>query len=225
MRTRFLQFTLDSDTRQLLSGGTEMHLSTKAFDLLCVLLARRPNVVSKEELMQQIWPDSHVVEANLNVVVGEVRRAIADNPHAPRFIRTVHGVGYAFCGNAADIDSVPSTERETRARCWLVGTNRNFVLMEGDNIIGRDPSCSVWLDNPDVSRRHARIRIDSGSRSVVLNDLDSTNGTSIGRTRVKAQTSLADGDVIRFGPVELKFRDVTDQPQETRRIRRRPAKE
>src|SRR5262245_30886198 len=143
MKTRFQQFTVDSETRQLLRDGTEIHLSTKAYDLLCVLLARRPSVVGKEELLRQIWPDSYVVEANLNVVIGEIRRAIADNVQSPRFIRTVHGVGYAFCGSATEIESV-SPERAERTHCWLVGSNRNYDLLEGDNVIGRDPSCSIW---------------------------------------------------------------------------------
>jgi DNA-binding winged helix-turn-helix (wHTH) protein len=216
MRTRFQQFIVDSDTRQLLLDGTEIHLSTKAFDLLCALLARRPNVVGKEELLEQLWPTSYVAEANLNVLAGEVRRAIGDNAQSSQFIRTVHGVGYAFCASATDIESVSPT------RCCLVGKNRTFVLSEGDNIVGRDPSCDVWLDNPDVSRRHARIRIDSTRKTAVLDDLDSTNGTSHGRSRVKTETALSDGDVIRFGPVELKFRDGSGQPEETRRIRRKP---
>ena len=221
MRTRFEPFTVDSDTRQLLRDGKEIHLSTKAFDLLCALLARRPNVVGKEELFRQIWPDSYVVEANLNVVVGEVRRALADNVQTPRFIRTVHGVGYAFCASATEIESVPAAPVADGTRCWLVGRDRNFVLSEGDNIIGRDPSCGIWLDDSDVSRRHARIRIDSANRSAVLDDLESTNGTLLGRSRVKAQRPLADGDVIRVGPFELKFRNGTDEPQKTRRIRRK----
>jgi len=216
MRTRFLQFSVDSETRQLLSEGTEVHLSPKAFDLLCVLLARRPNVVAKEELLRKVWPKSFVEEANLNVLIGEVRRAIADNPQTPRCIRTVHGVGYAFSGSATDVDGASE-----RSRYWLVEGNRQFVLLEGDNIIGRDPSCTVWLDDPDVSRRHARIRIDSVQRTAVLDDLDSTNGTLLGRSIVKAQTPLADGDVIRIGPFQLKFRDSSDAPQETRRIRRK----
>ena len=221
MKTRFLEFILDTDTRQLLSDGTEVRLSPKAFDLLCVLVARRPNVVEKEELLRQVWPTTFVTEANLNVLIGEVRRAISDNAQSPRFIRTVHGLGYAFCGTAADIDVASSPERAEQTRCWLVGSSRNFVLLEGDNIIGRDPSCTVWLDDPDVSRRHARIRIDTARRRAVLEDLGSTNGTSIGRSNVKAPTPLADGDVIRVGPVQLKFRDGTDEPQETRRIRRK----
>jgi DNA-binding winged helix-turn-helix (wHTH) protein len=219
MRTRLQQFIVDSDTRQILRDGTEIHLSTKAFDLLCVLLARRPNVVLKEELLREVWPTSYVVEANLNVLIGEIRRALGDTAQSSQFIRTVHGVGYAFCGSATDIENASPAERVDQTRYYLVGSKGTFVLTDGDNTIGRDASCSVWLDDPDVSRRHARIRIDHAQRSAVLDDLGSTNGTLIGRSRVKAV--LANGDVIRVGPVELKFRDGSENAQETRRIRRR----
>jgi DNA-binding winged helix-turn-helix (wHTH) protein len=214
MRTRFSQFIVDSETRQLLVDGTEVHLSPKAFDLLCVLLARRPNVVGKEQLLQLVWPNTYVAEANLNVLVAEVRRAIGDSPQAPRCIRTVHGVGYAFCATTTDVQT-------DQARCWLLADDRRFALSEGDNIIGRDPSCNVWLDDPDVSRRHARIRIDSIKKTAVLEDLDSTNGTMIGKSAIKKETALADADVVRFGPVQLTFRDGSDKPQVTRRIRRK----
>jgi len=213
MRVRFQQFILDSDARQLLEDAKEIHLSTKAFDLLCLLLARRPNVVAKDDLLREVWPDSHVVEANLNVLVGEVRRALADHAQTPRFIRTVRGVGFAFCGSAAEVEKVSAD-----MRCWLIGRDRNFVLSEGDNILGRDPSCSVYIDDPDVSRRHALVRIDSARKSAMLEDLESTNGTLLGGSAVKAPTPLANGDVIHVGSVELKFR--SGQPQETRRIRR-----
>jgi len=183
--------------------------------MLCLLMARRPGVVDKDELLSAIWPDSHVSEANLNVLVGEVRRAIADNAQSPLWIRTVHGVGYAFCGEAGDVD------RATPARHWLVARERVFALSEGENVIGRDPSCAVWIDDPDVSRRHACVRIDDGQGVAVLRDLNSTNGTQLGRTRVKAEKILNDGDVIKVGPVELKFRDGADGAQQTRRIRKR----
>src|SRR5215813_4135451 len=126
MRTRFQKFTVDSNTRLLLRDGSEIHLSTKAFDLLCALLARRPNVVSKEELLGQIWPDRYVAEANLNVLVGEVRRALGDNAQISQFIRTVHGVGYAFCGSVHDIEQVSPAEREERTRYSLVRKDRTF---------------------------------------------------------------------------------------------------
>ena len=56
MRVAFGRFTFDSDTRELLAGGSRVHLSPKAFDLLRLLLERRPAVLSKSELHERIWP-------------------------------------------------------------------------------------------------------------------------------------------------------------------------
>jgi len=220
MKAHFLQFIVDSETRQLLSDGKEVHLSPKAFDMLCALIGRRPNIVCKEELLELIWPDSHVSEANLNVLVAEIRRALADDAQNPRCIRTAHGVGFAFCGPAAELDKEAARAATTRTRYWLVANGRSFTLTEGENVIGRDPSCQVWLDDPDVSRRHAVIRID-GADGASIADLNSTNGTLLGRMRVKTEKSLNDGDVLRIGPIELKFRDGGEAPQQTRRIRRK----
>jgi DNA-binding winged helix-turn-helix (wHTH) protein len=221
VRTRFSQFVLDSERRQLLRGGEEIHLSPKAFDLLCTLVARRPNVVSKADLFSQIWPDTFVVDGNLNVLVSEIRRAVAEDAQAPQFIRTAHGVGYAFCGEAADLGARGRTDEEPKTRCWLVWRTRTFVLAAGDNVIGRDPGCKVWLDHAGVSRRHARIRIVDDLKRAVLDDLKSTNGTFVGRKPVTAQTALADGDVIKLGSVKLTFRSWSDEPSRTKRIRRK----
>jgi pSer/pThr/pTyr-binding forkhead associated (FHA) protein len=97
-------------------------------------------------------------------------------------------------------------------------------LTDGENVIGRDPSCHVWLDAPRVSRRHARIVIDAADGSVFLSDLGSTNGTFLGRSRVEQRVALTDGDDIRMGTVALKFRKwVPEQAPDTRRIRRKPS--
>ena len=221
MRIRFGPFIVDSETRQLLRDQGEVHLSPKAFDLLWVLLERRPKVVDKAELHTRIWPDTYVVDANLNVLIGEVRRTISDTPQRQRFIRTVHGIGYAFCGEADDLAASPA--RAHTPRVWLVWKDRTFVLSDGDNIIGRDPQCDVWLDASGVSRQHARIRVDAATRSVALDDLDSTNGTFLRRARIVAPETLTDGDLIKIGSVELKFRAWTaNKPPKTERIRRAP---
>src|SRR4029077_6127512 len=94
VRARFAQFTIDSETRQLLSPGGEVHLSPKAFDLLYGLIESRPKVVDKADLHSRIWPNTYVVDANLNILIGEIRRAIGDSARNPKFVRTVHGVGF-----------------------------------------------------------------------------------------------------------------------------------
>ena len=220
MRARFAQFAIDSETRQLLSHGREIHLSPKAFDLLCTLIQTRPRVVEKAELRARIWPNTYVVDANLNILIGEIRRALGDSVEDSRFIRTVYGVGYAFCGTAAD-DPRPRTEGRALF-CWVVWNGRAYPLAEGDNIVGRDPKSDMWLDVEGVSRRHAIIRVDSRNRRVKLEDLGSTNGTFVGRSAVETEVALSDGDLIHVGTVDLTVRLwATDKLPETKRIGRR----
>jgi DNA-binding winged helix-turn-helix (wHTH) protein len=218
VRTRFGPFTLDSETRQLLRGDAEIHLPRKAFDLLSTLLAHRPKVMDKDELHRALWPDSHVDAAGLNVLIGDVRRALRDDAKRPQFIRTVHGVGYAFCGEAVHNQETPAP---ATTPCWLVWGNRTFRLLDGENVIGRDPRCSIWLDAPRVSRRHASIAINIAQDTVVLCDLGSTNGTFLGRSRVSQPVALSDGDDIKMGTVALTFRRwFPERAAETRRIRK-----
>jgi DNA-binding winged helix-turn-helix (wHTH) protein len=227
MTLRFADFVMDSDARQLRRHGADIRLSPKAFDLLRALLARRPDVLSKRDLMALIWPDTFVVEANLNVMIAEIRRALGDDRQSPRFIRTVHGVGYAFCGQAFDITdggaNAPVREdarasAELRASCWLVLKSRTFPLAAGDNLIGRDPRSAVWLEDESVSRRHARIRVDDNVAK--LEDLESTNGTFLNRETLGAQAVLQDGDIVRVGSIRLTFRMLSATDGRTRRLRR-----
>ena len=221
MRVSFDEFVLDADARQLTRNGKEIHLSPKAFAVLCALVEKRPKVVPKDDLFGQIWPDVFVVEGNLNVLIGELRRALGDDRQEPRFIRTAHGVGYAFCARAIDVDrGARATGADTPPeRFWLTWKSQTFALADGDTIIGRDPRCQVWLDHAGVSRRHAQIRIGPGPDRPLLSDLGSTNGTFVRGERVDEPMPLADGDVIKVGSVSVKFREWTDGTARTRRIR------
>ena len=100
MRIVFGPFILDLDTRQVTRGGREIHLTTKAFDLLGALALDRPKVLSKAVLQERLWPATFVAEANLPNLVAEVREALDDSARAPVYIRTAHGFGYAFCCDA-----------------------------------------------------------------------------------------------------------------------------
>lgn len=211
---------MDSEARQLLNDGRAIHLSPKAFDLLCALIEARPKVLGKSDLHARIWPNTYVVDANLNILIGEIRRALGDSVQDSKFIRTIHGVGYAFCGTAADIPG-PRLSGQSLF-CWVLWNGRTFQLAEGDNIIGRDPRSDIWLDADGVSRRHAIIRVDSSSRRVRIEDLGSTNGTFVGHASVKAEVVLRDGDLIQVGTIDLTVRLwAGDKLPETKRIRRR----
>ena len=101
MSTWFGEFVLDESRHELLHGGAPVHLTPKAYELLRLLLERRPAAVSKAEIHDRIWPGTFVSDVNLATLVFEIRTAIGDDPHAPRFIRTVRGFGYAFCDGVA----------------------------------------------------------------------------------------------------------------------------
>ena len=222
MRTHFGPFTLDPATRELLEDGRPIHLSPKAFDVLQVLVAARPTVVPKGDLHDRIWPGTFVVDANLSVLIGEIRKALADSAQTPRYIRTVHKVGYAFCGDAGSAAASPPASPGTTSRFWLAWSDRTLALSVGENIVGRNPECAVWVDAAGVSRRHARVQLDADSGAATIEDLGSTNGTFVNETRAESLVTLRDGDVVHLGSVALTFRAwLPERSRSTERIRRR----
>jgi DNA-binding winged helix-turn-helix (wHTH) protein len=219
VKVEFAEFKLDTDARRLSRRGADVHLSSKAFDLLRLLVERRPNVLDKAALHERLWPRTFVVEANLTVLVAELRRALVDSAREPRFVRTVHGHGYAFCAEA--IDAEPSEASAGPARCWLMWNGRAIVLPEGASVIGRDPDCPVWVDASGVSRRHARIDVERGGSIVRIEDLGSKNGTIADGAPVDGVVQITDGSVVQVGAATLVVRVWSrGKAAETERIAR-----
>jgi len=218
MRVAFGTFVFDSETRELLEGGRRVRISPKAFDLLRLLLDRRPNVVSKTEIHDRVWTGAFVGDANLSVVVAEIRQVLHDDSREARFIRTVHRVGYAFSGPVAEQPAAGAVVRSAGYKCWLVWNDQTLALIEGENIAGRDPRCNVWVDASGVSRRHARISVEPDQ--VSIEDLQSSNGTFVGGRKLTAVRALADGDTIELGAAALTFRLWSDEGVKTERIAR-----
>lgn len=201
MRLRFGPFTLDDGTRELRKSDRAIQLPPKTFELLLLLARRRPDVLSKAELHEHLWPQTFVSEANLSNLVAEARAALGDHPRAPRYIRTAYGFGYAFCADAVAVEAQPS--RAVRPSCWLEWGRRRFPMHTGSYVVGRDASAEIRLDASTVSRRHARIVISGDT--MTLEDAGSKNGTYLGTECVHGAVELADGDVIRIGAVLVTF--------------------
>jgi DNA-binding winged helix-turn-helix (wHTH) protein len=200
---RFGRFLLDTGARQLLRDGSDVHLSPKAFQLLELLVAKRPDAVSKAHIQDVLWPDTHVVEANVANLAGEIRAALEEDRHGPRYIRTVPRFGYAFACDDVDSADAPSP-------FMLVRGERGCRLRIGINELGRSKEHDALFDAPTVSRRHARIVVTGAS--ALIEDLGSKNGTFVGGTRVVGSAPLHDGDVVRLGSAVATFcRDVTDR--------------
>jgi DNA-binding winged helix-turn-helix (wHTH) protein len=203
MRLSFGDCVFDGHTRELVRAGVAVHVPPKTFQLLEILLEQRPGAVSKTSLMEALWPGVFVAEGNLARLVAELREMIGDDAQAPRFVRTVPRFGYAFHGEAVE----QGPERKSRRAPTLFRISwgqRDIALAEGENVLGRDASADVSVDDASVSRHHARILIDGASAR--LEDLGSKNGTFVGNRRLNVSVPLRDGDRIRLGLVVLVFR-------------------
>ena len=99
----FGPFRLDFREHKLLRNGSPVALTPKAFDVLGCLLERGGQLVRKEELMQKIWADSFVEEANLARTVWMLRKALDPDQSCETFIETVPKLGYRFAAHLTEI--------------------------------------------------------------------------------------------------------------------------
>ena len=205
MRVAFAEFMLDTETRELCRDGRRLDLTPKAFDLLAMLIANRPRVVTKAELQERLWPDSFVVDKNLANLVAEIRDALGEDASNARLIRTAHRIGYAFQHRDDGSDLRPPARRSERI-VRLMWDDQHLTLGDGEYVLGRDPDADVYVDSPSVSRRHAVLRI--AGRDACIEDLGSRNGTFVGERRVDKIAALRNGDAIRIGSVVLTLRIV-----------------
>jgi DNA-binding winged helix-turn-helix (wHTH) protein len=199
MTVQFAGFVFDEDRRQLLHGRELLHLEPKAFDLLALLLSRRPNAVPKAEIREAIWPGAYVSESSLPGLVGDLRGALGDDPKHPRFIRTVPRYGYAFCA-----DVVVGTDAPAPAARWTaVWAAHTVPLPDGEHLIGRGEDCQIRSDSASVSRHHAVVRV--ASERLLVEDLGSRNGTWVHGRRLAGPAELTAGDAVRVGPEVIRF--------------------
>jgi DNA-binding winged helix-turn-helix (wHTH) protein len=205
MRIRFGDCVLDRETWQLLVAGRPVHLSPKGLKFLELLLANRPKALSKEEIHRALWPGTFVSDGTLTSLLAEVRSAIGDKDREPGLIRTVHRHGYAFSGPAEEVGEEGRGRRlRPRFAYRLFAGTREIALQEGENILGRDPEASIFVDHTSVSRRHARVTISGDAATI--EDLGSKNGTKVGGRLVSGVQPLSDSDEIRLGSVPMTFR-------------------
>ena len=103
---RFGEFFLDPDERVLKRGGVEVQLTPKAIELLTELVKNQGHVISKNQLMDSVWADSMVEEANLPFTMALVRKALGDDVKHPKFIETLPKRGYRFIAPVEKVDDV-----------------------------------------------------------------------------------------------------------------------
>jgi len=97
MLKKFGEFELDESLRRLRRRGQPVRLTGQALDLLCLLVKRPGELISREEIKHHLWPDSKVdLEHSLDVLLNRLRAILGDSGKSPRYIETVPSRGYRF---------------------------------------------------------------------------------------------------------------------------------
>ena len=188
---------LDLNTGELRDGANEIPLEPRVFALLVYLVENAGRVIPREELLEAIWPETHVTDDSLSKAVASLRDALRDDVREPRYLLTLPRRGYKFVATVS--------EDRTPAGCayHILYGLQDFILAPGENIIGRSGDAAVRIRSDDVSRHHARVIISpNGAR---IEDLGSRNGTIVGGERIEHPRDLNDGDEIIIGGAKLLF--------------------
>src|SRR5262245_24536010 len=99
----FDEFRVDGTQRRLLRDGKVVPLHSKAFELLLVLVRSAGQDLSKDELLNAVWPGQIIEESNFAVNISAIRRALGENAAQARFILTIPGYGYRFVANVREM--------------------------------------------------------------------------------------------------------------------------
>lgn len=204
---RFGEFELDVAAYVLTRAGNRIKLEKIPMDLLILLVQSAGTLVQRKTIQKSLWSSGVFVEHDsaINTAIRKIRQTLGDDVDEPRFLETVVGKGYRFI---APVDRLPSPKAGNNQRrsfpsyCVTQG-RQEFILDAGDNLLGRDPDASVYIDHSSVSRRHARISIDA--TRAVLEDLKSRNGTFLEGRRIESPTPIEHGAIITLGAITVRF--------------------
>jgi DNA-binding winged helix-turn-helix (wHTH) protein/pimeloyl-ACP methyl ester carboxylesterase len=192
---RFGPFQLDVRERLLSRGGEAIPLRLKVFDTLVVLIENAGRLVTKQELLDRVWPETTVEENNLNHNVSVLRKALGERATGQQYIETVPRVGYRFAAPveapAAPVrpatPTSPSPAAKVRQEIRYCTTSDGVRLAYATT--GSGPplvKASNWLTNLDfewgspiwrhwyseLSRHHRLVRYDERGNGMSQRDVD-----------------------------------------------------
>jgi len=153
---KFGPFVLDTFQHALLKDGKTVALTPKTYDTLLVLVQNRGRMLSKDELMKALWPDSFVEESNLTQQVSMIRRALGESPSNPRYIVTVPSRGYRFIAEIRNWGEETSVSRLSNPAAESVG--KGIHALPVDNREHAVAQNARALPAPRAGEDHKRTR-------------------------------------------------------------------
>jgi pimeloyl-ACP methyl ester carboxylesterase/DNA-binding winged helix-turn-helix (wHTH) protein len=197
MIARFGQFELDQDRFELRRDGEPVLVEPQVFDVIVHLLRNRDRLVTKEELLDEVWGTRFVTESTLTTRIKSARRVVDDDGQRQAVIRTVHGRGYLFVADVVEIDETPPRDETSStlmstpidqhqdihfcrasdgARLAYAVHGEGTVLMKAANWLTHldhdwnSPVWSHWLRS--LGHRHRVVRYDERGSGLSDRDTD-----------------------------------------------------
>ncbi|MVT53455.1 hypothetical protein GPL17_23575 [Bradyrhizobium yuanmingense] len=144
MRFRFENNVLDGDLRELTCDGETVPLQPQVFDLLLYLVTQRARVVSKDDLISQIWNDRIVSDSALNSRINAARKALGDDGATQRLIKTIPRKGFRFVGEVQEEAAAPA-RTESRPALPRMADRPAIAVLAFENMSG-DPEQDYFGD-------------------------------------------------------------------------------
>jgi DNA-binding winged helix-turn-helix (wHTH) protein/tetratricopeptide (TPR) repeat protein len=196
----FGPFRVDARRRLITRAGELMNVPPKAVELLAVLVEDAGEVVTKDDLLRRVWPDTFVEEANLSVNVSILRKALGDGEEGQTFIETVARRGYRFVGEVRPLAAAGPRSLAVLPFRPLVGGDADEALGLGiaDALITRLTATGRVVVRPTAAIRGFTAPdldpVESGRRLRVDAVLDARYREAAGRLLVSAQLLPVEGD-------------------------------
>src|SRR5215469_7863730 len=127
----FGPYSLDPAERLILRGGERLSLTPKVFDTLVCLVRHGGRLLTKDELLKEIWPDTFVEEVNLAVNISTLRKTFGEGPQDARYIATVPGRGYRFVADVRKARSNGSEQNSAMGKGSAVARGEPGLLEQG----------------------------------------------------------------------------------------------
>ena len=143
LQYRFGPFLVDRARYRVLRGEAVLDLTPKLLDLLLYLLDHAGALVTKEQLLDALWPDANVTDNALAQAVSELRDALGDDAGTPKFIKTIARRGYRFIAPVDVVSPTPDTSHKIQRTAAPHVDDRGLAVMDFANVTG-DPN-SAWL--------------------------------------------------------------------------------
>lgn len=140
---RFGPFLVDRTGYRVLRGETAVDLTPKLIDVLLCLLDRAGALVTKEALLDAVWPGANVTENALAQAVSELRQALGDHAARPRFIKTVARRGYRFIASVEPVPAAPPRAQPPAPASQTIEDARAIAVMDFTNVTG--DADAAWL--------------------------------------------------------------------------------